>query len=332
MKIITLFISIFFVYDVWANNCATTRAVIDIGQKQTNTTVAKIDSCKNKITKIIYQKSTSIEFHKNLKNKRPLEFDEIFLKKASESLDSLYKKVKGFTPNHISVLVPDSFKEVSNATTFLKRFKAKYKLRIFYPSKKLRSSLNLLSTYSMAGEDIEKYLVWNIDLDGTSLIYFDKGTFHFFHDNINSSHFKNMVLKGIKTKNDSEKATPNPIGESDLQKAIRMISLHSKFSIPSEFLEGIKNKVLVGIGELHYKGLAKLINNKRNYYTINDIKKSMEKHKDSEDYQIKVPSPEEQMTNLILIYGQIQTLGKESFLTLKVNPTFSALFHHEFWK
>jgi len=317
-----------FAFPALADDCAKNRAVLEIGAYSTKLFQAEVDICQNKIKKTLVRKTSIINFHQGLENKRPLRFKNKALEKAEQSIIKLIKQLQG-SPELI-ILANNLFKETTNGKDFLRKLN-KQSSKVIFVSANTKAILNFISAYSILGGSAEKYLIWDIGASGMNMTAYEGGTYHTHKDNLSSLTFKNMVLNAVKKKTHLKNISPNPLGKEGVHASIEMIRLYTRFELKKEFLDLTKKRILIGIGGVHTKSLKNLVPNSKNYYSLEEIKLAIDKYADKKDEQIKSPSPDMQVTNLIMIYGQMLELGQEALLTINTNMIHSSLLYPEFW-
>ncbi len=330
MRWVFFFTTIIFTTTVFANDCVKNRAVIEIGNYNTKFFQAVLNVCKNKINRVLLQKSTVLNFRENLENKRPLAFKKDILQKAESKIKETIKELKG-KPDVI-ILANNLFKETTNGNEFLRKLKDGPSTKIIFVSTKTKAVLNFISAYTILGDSPSKYLVWDIGASGMNLTAFEKGVYHSHNDNLSSITFKNMVLNAIKKKTHLKKNSPNPLKEEGVRSSIELIRLYTRFELKKEFLELAKNRLLIGIGGPHTKTLKKLISNNKNFYSKEEIKIAIDRYSNKSDSDINTPSPDMQVTNLIMIYGQMLELRKENLLTINTNIINASILYPSFWE
>ncbi len=328
----TFLISFFLVLSLEAKECDQTRIVVEIGSFSTKMTSALIDQCKNKIKKINLSKRLILNFKESMGNKRPLQFNQAFLDKAENQINEGLKEIKDITKGKTLILSNRLLDDTTNGKTFLRKLKKAHQAKVLFPSNQTNSILNFLATYAILEGNPEEYTIWDIGASGMEITLFEKGIYHIHTDNLSSVNFKNMILNAVKKKTHLKTNSPNPLSEEEVKASIEMIRLYSRFELKNEFINLSKKRILIGIGGVLNNTLKNFISKDKHYYSIDEIKKAIDVHTNKNDIKIDGISPETQMTNLIMIYGQMLEMGHQTVLTIKSEKTQAALLYPSFWK
>ena len=333
MKRVILFFLIFGLFTCshkqdfgYSYRCHEKRLGIDVGSGSTKLVFAEVDTCKNKLLKILEEKNITLKFKETL-HLNNMRLSEKIFKKVKRELTTFLSQNKINTQQARGVAT-QVFREAKNGDTFINRLGRETGIRIKIITQKEEAALGFYAVTGITNKDPNNILVWDIGGGSTQITYKKGGDLISSLGTLASVSFKNYILK----EKNLSRGTPNPIG---LYTAVRVTNhayMYAKKNISFEFKEDIKGKEVIGIGGVHYYSIRKQLKKQRQVpYSLFEVNSTSNTRVSWPDTKLESPYKETEVSNLLLVSGFMKALNINTVLPLKVNLATGVLFNSEMW-
>lgn len=285
------------------------RGAFDIGSGTTKAVAVEVNTCNQPLATIVWEDSRVLALKEDLLKNGKLSADAH--KKALEVLGELLQKLRQKGATHVSGVATMAAREAPNGAEFVKILGRKLNIPLRIISQKEEAALGAVSARTLRPE-VTSDVIWDIGGASAQWIYKDQAQTEFILSDLASVSFKELVMKQTKHKG----STPNPLGKSGLEIAQKISRRHAKNFSPKLSRTISKGQgVVLGIGGVHrYSVLGNL--QKRGFipagkqaYTREELAKAIKASYLLSDTQIGGEYASTDVTNLILVYSQMSTLG-----------------------
>lgn len=309
--------------------CIVYRAAFDVGSETTKMKVAKVNKCLQKNEGNIYRNEAKISY---AENHRSGVFTPEIQKAGIIALSRLKNEATGHRAEAFSGVATESFRQTSNTPEFLDEVKKKTGISLKLIDQNEEAILGYLAATAAFTLKPEKTIVWDIGGSSMQIILRDKNKkFIIYRGKTASVSFKEKIISEIKHQNVKQNSSPNPIGNENLLKAIKMASIASG-DVPQEIKEVINKQdtVIIGIGGVHNQSIKKQLKSGA-IYTQKELKNAIDRRIELTDKEIGGRYAGTDVSNLILVLGFMKSLGIKEVVPVDVNLADGVLIDPAFW-
>jgi exopolyphosphatase/guanosine-5'-triphosphate,3'-diphosphate pyrophosphatase len=306
-KIVLCIILILSIYSIQAKaekQCVEVRASFDVGSGSTKLKVAKVNTCLQKITAVLYQQSRKVIYKEDLKLSNKKVFSKEIQKKGLLALEDLLSAAKKFNPKKINAVATSAFRTAKNSKAYVKTIKEKIGLQIKVISQKEEGELGFIgATAYIKDYKIHEFLVWDIGGGSMQFSWYENQKIKTIGFQMASVPFKNKIIssRGLDPK---KVFSPNPMNIEDIKVGKQVAQ---KIRKKLEGLVQKKIKKVIGIGGVHNYPLKRIINKVK--YAQYDVLNAYHKYLNFTDVEIGGAYPETDVSNLLLVYSLMKALN-----------------------
>jgi exopolyphosphatase/guanosine-5'-triphosphate,3'-diphosphate pyrophosphatase len=346
------------------DGCEKVRAAIDIGSGTTKMTIARVDTCYQKVLEVLAPEAGKklefpVRYEDNIHSSdEKLVFTDEVRKEGIEALQRFKKRAKQFGADQISAVATSAFRKVkANNPEFMAGFLSKIKketsILVRIIDQKQEATIGFLGAYSARNEEKEDLLAWDIGGGSMQITWWDedsKSTKSFLGKYANEDaldhvyHLQNRQRQNRQRSNlNLEKNSPNPVGSEVARRAVKEFVAQAKNKLPKELLDliEVRDPQVIGIGGVHFYSncevtkrftpegcrfsLEDLISTINKTAELNDRELMEQGHASSSDFV------RYRVIGALLTAGFMRQLGIEQVQTLQVNMSNGMLLNPEFW-
>jgi exopolyphosphatase/guanosine-5'-triphosphate,3'-diphosphate pyrophosphatase len=305
-----------------ANDCIKTRAAFDIGSGTTKLKVAKVDICKQKIIKLLFESNRAIEYKQALKQSQNNTLNSKILTDGIKHLKALKSEASHYNPSSYVAVATSAFRTAANGRNAAQRLSRESGVDIAIISQEKEAKIGFVGASVISDNDLRNIIVW--DIGGGSMqmtSYEGNGKYNIYKGKLASVSFKNYLIEKVQKKDIKETISPNPISEDESQKSLRDASVHAKNTIPKSIIDKLRsgNIQVLGIGGVHYYSIGKNVSESKTY-SLEMVTNHISEKLNLNDKQLgggKYVTTD--ISNLILVAGFMKELEIESVKTGKIN-------------
>lgn len=302
-----------------ADECSSVRAAFDIGSGTTKMKVARVNSCQQRIEKILLEADIPVAYKEDLEKSSDGKFSFEIIQSGISALKNLRQQAIKLGAKEFFAVATSAARAAQNAPELVLQIDREVALKVHIISQQQEAILGHVAALAQAKVGADHLVVWDIGGGSMQITTGGSGDFQIYAGQMASVSFKNHVIEAIQKK---KSATPNPISASEYEQALRDVQLVAKFSVPQE----IKNKLahdktqVIGIGGVHYYSVGGQLGRKQGQsYSVEEISALIPKRLKLNDVELKSPYAATEVTNLILIGGFMQELGISKVELAKIN-------------
>lgn len=307
------------------NPCVEKQAAFDIGSGSSKVLAAEVNTCENKIIKVLFKESKGIKVKESISNNTiPLTIQTQLDMAFSDWLTKLkHLKIKSYKG-----IATEVFRVSQNGSLVISELEKKHQVKIKIITQIEESVLGFWSAVGASGLDPKNVISWDIgggSMQMTSLN--DNNEFIFYNGKMASVSFKNEYLKTTKCRNNTN-CSPNPMGLKGVLSAVKIADLYAKKNVPIEFKKEFKLKTVVGIGGVHSKSIwNQLLRSQPNEteLNLNNLQTLVFENAKLGDKDLKSDYAETEVTNIALVLGFMKRLEIQSVKPFDVDLTTGLL-------
>lgn len=333
-KYFSFLLLIFIASTAFGENCDRVRVAFDIGSGSTRMVVAKVNSCKNRVEKILKEEERAVLYKLDLDQSPDQRFSKKIKKLGLDTMLELKEIAKKYNPNHYVAVSTEAFRMAKNADQYIEELKEALDMIIYIIPQEKEGTLGFLSALHQIKFDGNKVSVWDIGAGSMQITMVnDDYDFKIYLDKLGSETFKNFILETIKGLNHKKVISPNPIGAKGSKLALNFSQYYAENSVPEFIKNKIKNTRVIGIGGVHFWSIRNLLNKKSNdlEFTTKEIEKAIKKYKDYDDKKVGGKFAHTDVSNLILVLGYMNALEIKKVTALNITMGHGILLDREFW-
>lgn len=301
-----------------ADKCLVKKAAFDVGSGSTKVTVAEVNVCTKKISKILHEDQAPVAYKDNLlKNNNEMSKD--IIQQGTLVLLAQKSKARKLGATEFNGVATSAFRKASNGIDSLKKLAQKTEINLSIITQNEEARLGVLAVEAQQSFD-GPYMVWDIGGGSSQITLNNKGKVSEYLGNLASVTFKDMAMKIGNRRG----VSPNPIGKDLYQNAKKELIAKIKNDLPNELNPVPSNTKVIGIGGVHYysvKGQTK----SRGHFTLERIKKVIPKRFKLTDKQIGGRFAPTDVTNLILVESFMEVMGIKEVYPMKINMGYGIL-------
>ncbi|MCP4915173.1 MAG: hypothetical protein GY909_18785 [Oligoflexia bacterium] len=300
------------------DKCLVKKAAFDVGSGSTKVTVAEVNICTKKISKILHEDQAPVAYKDNLiKNDNSMTRD--IIQQGTLVLLAQKSKARKLGATEFNGVATSAFRKAKNGIESLKKLSEKTEINLSIISQNEEARLGVLAVEAQQNFQ-GPYMVWDIGGGSSQITLNNSGKVNEYLGNIASVTFKDMAMKIGNRRG----LSPNPIGKSLYENAKKELKERIIKDLPIAFRPVPKNTKVIGIGGVHYysvKGQTK----SRGHFTLERIKKVIPKRYKLTDKQIGGRFAPTDVTNLILVESFMEVMGIEEVYPMKINMGYGIL-------
>ena len=307
---------------VLSDECIKTRAAFDIGSGSTKLKVAKVDTCNQKIAKILLEANREVGYKQALKENKKNRLSRKIINYGIIKLRELKSLAESYGAESYTAVATSAFRTAKNGKRAAKRISRKLGFKINIISQEKEAKIGFVGASVIAKKDLKDIVVW--DIGGGSMqmtTYEGNEKYNIYKGKLASVSFKNHVIDEVQKHGDDRPKSPNPISLSDSELAQRDARIHAKNTVPDSIVKKLKSSEteIIGIGGVHYYSIGKKVTDNK-VYDLNMVNNQISKSLSLTDEQLgggKYVSTD--ITNLILVSGFMEELQIPQVKTGKIN-------------
>lgn len=328
-----IILSLLLSFSLNAQECKSTRALLDIGSGTIKLLVAEVNRCQGKIEKILSDSESVAVSHKQdlAQSGKRKKFSEAVMTRGLIALKELKAKGEAFSPTEWRALATAAFREAKNGSYYGSKIESELKVPLTIISQKEEALLGL-SAVEAAFPNESKLCVW--DIGGGSMQITarnEKKEPLVYGGDLASVSFKNMVIEKIKKGSILNTNTPNPLGVDDAKKAVAMAKEYVSKKIDKHLKSLLPTCKMMGIGGVHYYSIKKQLNAEEKY-TREALTQILPVRALLDDKSIGGEYANTDVTNIALVLGLMEAMNLNEVYPVSANLSHGALTVKEFWK
>ncbi len=310
------------------DNCLVKRAAFDIGSGSTKMTLAKVNTCENKIVEVFFEDQAAVGYKQALYDNNNT-FSQKILDEGISELKELKQTATELGVTEFSALATQAFREATNGQKALDRISDDVGLKVRVINQELEAKFGYLGAkVKHPFNDDENILVWDIGGGSMQMTYVENGEFKYYLGKLASVSFKQTVLKNLYN---GKNVSPNPIGKTKSKKARALARFFASANVSAEVKKYIKTARIFGIGGVHYYSVRKQTLKKGHIYNQTQLRVALSKRSKLNDKQIGGKFAATDVTNIALVLGFMESLGMRKVETLKVNMSHGLFLDKSSW-
>ncbi|MXP49479.1 phosphatase [Pantoea sp. Eser] len=309
---VTLFCSLFFTAAAEADACQLIRAGLDIDSGSTKIAVARVDVCKHRIEKMLYQDQRAVPYNDALSAASNNRLSPAIIQQGEVALQQLVSNAQRYHPQRISGVTTAVFRRASNGPAVAAALASQTHTQLAVISQQQEAKLGFLSAKAALNDPTirdQQLLVWDIGGGSMQMTAWrqqqGQPVADIYQGKLASVTLKNFILTVLK--NTPDAASPNPIG-SWWQSVLRFVGLFARNDVSPEILQDVAGRRVIGIGGVHGFSIRNQLAGKPQHYslaTLSALSKQQVWKGDSEltgDYRAT------DVSNLLLVEGYMREL------------------------
>lgn len=329
-------------------DCYVTRVAYDLGSTATKVIVARVNVCTKTIDQVISEHTYPAAFFEDVSQSDQLLFSEwmqayalqmMKTAKMQADLDVISVPTLISPRTEQCAVATQAFRLAENGHYLAKELSQRLGIPISTISQEDEGKLAYLSVLSQwQALNRQLPIVWDVGGGSAQLIFKDEiGEFYVVGSDVASRSFQQAVVTQVMHK--EKHASPLPMSHQDINQAI-LLAKHVE--VPSSFSQTmIQERIahhapIVGIGKVHnlcaMEWVRKCLHKSEQGYSKVDLLTVIDYLANKSDADLKALAPEipeahiaSQLTNLILIYAQMDKMGIDWVEVFDVNPAWGLL-------
>lgn len=307
MKALILF-ALFFSHTALANDCMAIRGAFEIGAHKTKIKVAKLDTCKNKLSNILVEESREIHFLEN--EKLDGKANEQLIVSAAREIHRMKSLADDFKVETWAAMATTEFAKLKNSEQLSETLEKELNLPVKIIDDDLEARMGFYAALNTSEKSKEDLLVLDLDGDYAKLSAFDvKSDSVITYKNVfSSAHAKDIMYKIIQGKDttNSQRVNwdPNPVSYPH---AVRFLDFYPRRILIELFEEQDLDSSMFLFSDVQYKESFELIG------IGNLISKSIERATGEQAGQISAIGLESRISDFL--EKSTKELGEKSFVT-----------------
>ncbi|MCO4755658.1 MAG: hypothetical protein KC478_14345, partial [Bacteriovoracaceae bacterium] len=194
-------IALLFAATAFGGECVKVKAAFDIGSGTTKMKVAKVDTCLQKIEKILLEANEPVAYKEKLQNNKDNKLDAAILDEGLKALLKLKKKAQQYAPELYAAAATSAFRTAANGSEAAQKLSEESGIKIYVISQKKEALLGFAAAAAKAQKGLTDILVW--DIGGGSMqmtSYIGNNKFDIYEGKIASASFKKFVIEAVQNK------------------------------------------------------------------------------------------------------------------------------------
>ena len=311
-----------------SKNCLVKRAAFDIGSGSTKMTLAKVNTCTNKIVEVFFEDQAAVSYKQSLYDNKN-SFNKEIISQGISELKELKQTAVELGVTEFSALATQAFREATNGESSLEKISEEIDIEIRIINQELEARFGYLGAkVKHPFADDEKILVWDIGGGSMQMTFVEDGKYHTYLGNLASVSFKESVLKNLYK---GKKGSPNPLGKTRAKQARVLARFFAKGNVDKEVQEYIKTARVFGIGGVHYYSVKNQALEKGHIYNQTQLRIALNKRSKLNDKKIGGKFAATDVTNIALVLGFMEALGIRKVEALKVNMSHGLFLDKASW-
>jgi exopolyphosphatase/guanosine-5'-triphosphate,3'-diphosphate pyrophosphatase len=308
--------------------CVINRAAFDIGSGSTKMTIAKVDTCQNKIVEILFEDQSSVSYKQSLYD-NDNSFSKEVISKGVAELKELKATAVDLGVVEFSALATEAFRTAKNGEETISKLEDETDIEIRVINQELEAKFGYLGAKIKNNfKDEDNVLVWDIGGGSMQMAYVENGEYKTYLGKIASVSFKETVLEKYFS---ASRNSPNPLGKSKAKKSLSLARFFAHGNVPKEVKEYIKKARVFGVGGVHYYSIRKQALKKGHIYNQPQLRMALRKRSKLSDRKIGGKYASTDVTNIALVLGFMEALGIRKVETLKVNMSHGLFLDKASW-
>lgn len=309
-------------------SCIVKRAAFDIGSGSTKMTLAKVNTCENKIIEIFFEDQSAVAYKQSLYDNNN-SFSERIVTEGIEELKDLKEIATELGVTEFSALATEAFREAVNGEEVLSKVSNETGIKIRVINQELEARFGYLGAkLKKSFSDDQNFLVWDIGGGSMQMTYVENGKYHHYLGKLASVSFKESILKNLYN---NKRKSPNPLGYEKSKRARALSRFYAKANVNQEVKDYIKTARVLGIGGVHYYSVRKQTLKEGHIYNQTQLRQALKKRSNLSDKQIGGKYASTDVTNIALVLGFMEALRIRKVEAIKVNMSHGLFLDQKSW-
>lgn len=319
--------------------CNQVRAAFDVGSGRTRMVVAQVNTCEQRIIKILKEDSVKVNYSSVFDKNSTGGFTLEIQKQGLAALVKLKAQADDFKPLAYSGVATAAFRKANNSADFVSEISKKLKINLRVISQEEEGELGFYSAMSVSSGDSSRLLVWDIGAGSMQFSFRDE-KIHVIDGGLSSEVFKSRVIR-VQNKGPEQnaKTSPNPLSEKDVELGFAEVLTGTTplLTQHSDLLDRVQSKEteIIGMGGVLFNSLGRQILGHDPEgpfaFTAADVSQTLLQQVGKSDEQVGGLYASTDVTNLILVVGYMEALKIKSVRTVSVNNAHGVLVNPVYW-
>lgn len=311
------------------------RAAIDIGSGATNLKVAKVDTSKNKIISLLFEKSIPVPYQKHMEQSADQTFDPVVMSQGIKVIQILKEEADKYHAKKVVAIATAAFRKAVNAPAFAVEIERQTGVPVRIIDQEEEGILAFQGALAQTAINPQDAIVWDIGGGSLQLTTAMDSPTHFVVEKgeLASIPFKNLLIQQIQGKDPKKVESPNPVSAEEMQASLQYVQQETE-----RFNPFIKEKIahkdtkVLAVGSLFNYGILPLVDNHRTF-TKGELEKAVSQLIGKSDEELNGGAlVDVTVSNPLLILGFMNALHIQTATILNVNNADGALVHPGFWE
>lgn len=316
-------------------SCGTeVRAAFDVGSGSTKMKVAQLDLCTNTVVKIVLDDQVKIDYRESLEKSKDEQIPSGTVEAGITALNTLKDKATKLGAQNFTGVATAAFRQAKNGEQVIQDIRKATGIPLRIISQNVEALIGFQAASLKIKKDPAHIISWDIGGGSQQIVVINEAKQpSVYLGELASVSFKNRVLTEVKKKNLKKINSPNPLDQSQIEKAIRIAEKEAIKSVPADIkarLEQTQNTTVVGIGGVLSKSVLKQFKNETQV-TPALLRTALDQRAGYTDKKIGDAFAATEVTNLALVYGYMKALKIKSYRPMDVNLIDGLWFQAELW-
>lgn len=298
------------------DHCVQVRAAFDVGSGTTKMKVAKVDVCKKKILKMLIDRQKPVPYKESLSKGRVNFIESSEIKTGKMILSYFMKEAKTAGATFFKGVATSAFRKAKNGEDVIARLSKESGIHLKIISQQEEAQIGYYAALTKVNHKKEDIIVWDIGGGSMQISFLKESEIKVLTGNQASVTFKEEIIEKVKGKDKAMTKSPNPIGGENFEKVNSLINVDDWVNKLN-----VENKVIIGIGGVHYYSIKGQVKPKASYYNQSEVEKLAKKRMDETDKEIGGDYAATDVSNLLLVNGFMKKLKIKKVFPIKVNLT-----------
>lgn len=348
-----------------AKACQATRAAFDVGSGSTKMKIALVDTCKQRVLKLIFpnnreefqQAVEKVPYKKDLARsfKDPKRKNGYLSKAVLAQGVAAFKKLRKLAVSRGATafvgVATSAFRQAKNGAENIKSLSEQSGVKVHIISQKVEGLLAFYAVRAMFPKlPYEQLLVW--DIGGSSMQMIaqtgegkgdDDDPMKFYLGHLASVPMARHMMFEVQKKKQKPNVTPHPVSPDHSKKAIAYVRKRAAKELPAAIVARAKAGVVYGVGGVHFFSIRGQVNRASKIYTRKALGAAIKKRLNKTSDQLaRINNPKNpasakrfidtELTNLHLVAGFMDALGIKQVKVASINLASGLFLAKKYWK
>lgn len=307
---------------VLADDCIKNRAAFDIGSGSTKIKVAKVDTCRQVIIKMLEDQHLGVSYQDDILNNQAVISSQTLLQ-GVEAIKDLKKLAVKHEVEEFYAVATEAFRKAKNQDLVISTLSKTLGNQVIVINQETEAKLGFAAAAPLSATGIKNTVVW--DIGGGSMqiaAYNGNGDMPMYLGDMAAKGFKKTVIEEILPPSIEKRETPNPIGQLNATNSMFWaMSYAYRDNIHPDIIDKIDaGATVIGIGGVHNFAVAPKASQNDKTYSRKDLLNAIYQYSTMDDQALGGGKyVDTDVTNLILVAGFMYAMGIEEVEVQKVN-------------